>query len=971
MIHRDQQLLTTNKLEDVLVSDELSRRPVRSMDVMAENATLLSLAQILATSPERMFDHVAASTLKICRAGSAGVNLIIPPPSGNSIWKSVTGDLSAMAGQIVSSDNCPTSAVVDRNELLLFAYPQRYYRFPIRSDRPIVELLMAPVRLENRAVGAVWACAHDPYRTFDQEDARSLRVLATFVSAALPLIEMNPEKTDRSKQSSAQHRATELSQIKVLLNHEILQRSQAEATLAETQAQLEAALETINRLQRLGTRLLVCQNVRAGLSEIIDAILVLLNADLATLRLFNESDDEVEATMQRSGGLTFRINGRIATAQAFAQQHGAGPLHIRSRGKHRDHARSHAASTMLAPGKVTSVLLWRRGGSPLGILSIYFHKSSYSEPSADRLRLLDLHVRQAADFIERIQAESALAASEQHYRLMVNEIKDYAIFLLNEHGEIETWDAGAEILFGFSKEEIIGRNCEILYTREDRLKKEPQMQLAEARQTHRTENEQWYLRKNDIHFWGASVTKALRDSGGSLVGFVKLVRDLTEQRLSEEDKLAELLKEQSARREAETVNRMKDEFLANLSHELRTPMSAIVGWARLLQMADLAEADKRHGLDAIERNSNIQVKLIDDLLDMSRIVSGKIQLQVEPFDLQEVVKAVAETVQPAIVSKNIQFAMAIEPLSGFVKGDSSRIEQCVGNILANAVKFTPADGKITVKVWNDETHACVQVTDNGLGIDPSFLPYVFDRFRQGDTSMNRQFGGLGLGLSIVRQIIELHNGMVAAQSSGKGLGSTFTIRLPLEPLESSGIYQQKTLRLASPVSLEGARILVIDDQADMRNFVTNLLSICGCHVFTASSCKEGLEQFRNQKPAVVLTDIGMPGEDGFFFLREARRIASERGWCIPTVAMTAFASRADQDRTMASGFQAHLSKPVDPTALVTLLDELISKEFSTNEFGCHVTGDVADSDCRRSRGHASLLPIDPAVNGSQSGGDGS
>lgn len=387
-------------------------------------------------------------------------------------------------------------------------------------------------------------------------------------------------------------------------------------------------------------------------------------------------------------------------------------------------------------------------------------------------------------------------------------------------------------------------------------------------------------------------------------------------------------------REASEASQLKDEFLATLSHELRTPLTAILGWATLLRTRQDDPAQVSRGLATIERNGRVQAQLIDDLLDLSRIVTGKLRLDVLPVEVGPIVEGALDTVRPAAAAKGLSLRAVIDPAAGSVLGDAGRIVQVVNNLLTNATKFTPKGGSIRVLVHRADSSVEIAVRDDGAGIEPAFLPHVFERFRQADGSMTRAHGGLGLGLAICRSLVELHGGTISAESEGRGKGSTFTVRLPVAPLRSSlASAAPEPMPAASepppaaefPHSLEGVRVLLLDDEPDTREMLAEMLACCGAEVRTAASAAEALADLRRDPPDVLLSDVGMPDEDGLSFLRRVRALPADQGGRVPAVALTAYATAADRTRALRAGFNLFVSKPVDGQELVVLIANLLGR----------------------------------------------
>lgn len=424
----------------------------------------------------------------------------------------------------------------------------------------------------------------------------------------------------------------------------------------------------------------------------------------------------------------------------------------------------------------------------------------------------------------------------------------------------------------------------------------------------------------------------VRDAAGTVLLAVLTLHDVTERKRNETEREQLLAREQAARGEAERAGRMKDEFLATLSHELRTPLNAILGWAQILKVNPSDVADVSEGISIIERNARAQNQIIEDLLDMSRIISGKIRLDVQRVDLGSVVQTAVETLRLAADAKGVRLCAVLDPLAGPVSGDPNRLQQAFWNLLTNAMKFTPKGGNVQVVLERVNSHLEVSVIDTGEGIDPAFLPFVFDRFRQADATTTRRHGGLGLGLAIVKQLIELHGGSVRVKSGGLGTGSTFTVSVPLtvlHPESEAAVAERRHPQAgAAPVfgdaclQIEGVKVLVVDDEADARKLVKRLLEDCKAIVTTAASANEALEQLTIERPDVLVSDIGMPGTDGYALIRRVRELSAEQGGDIPAIALTAYARPEDRMKAVVAGFQHHVVKPVEPVELITLIATL-------------------------------------------------
>jgi len=403
-----------------------------------------------------------------------------------------------------------------------------------------------------------------------------------------------------------------------------------------------------------------------------------------------------------------------------------------------------------------------------------------------------------------------------------------------------------------------------------------------------------------------------------------LQMEITERMQAEEERAQLLIREQAARAEAEQANRTKDEFLATLSHELRTPLSAILGWSHLVRSGKLDEPQMSRAFETIERNARSQSQLIDDLLDVSRIITGKLQIEPRPVDISAVIEAAIDAVRPSFEAKNIQFETVMDREGSSVPGDPNRLQQIFWNLFSNAAKFTPEGGHVRVEGRCDSSVIRISVSDSGIGITPEFLPYIFDRFRQADGSTTRVHGGLGLGLSIVKHLVQLHHGSVEVESPGRNQGATFTVTLPIASLASTVIPENAAdpeprsngLPASFSTALEGLRILVVDDELDSRDLVTAILTRCGGEVNCCESAAEAIMAVKNWKPDLLVSDIGMPFEDGYSLIKKLRKLRSKQARETPAVALTAYATNEDRERALAAGFQMHVPKPIDPTGLV-------------------------------------------------------
>lgn len=417
-----------------------------------------------------------------------------------------------------------------------------------------------------------------------------------------------------------------------------------------------------------------------------------------------------------------------------------------------------------------------------------------------------------------------------------------------------------------------------------------------------------------------------RNEAGEVIGLIGVSNDISARVEIERDRERLLQQEQAAREEAEKANRIKDEFLAVLSHELRTPLNPILGWTKLLKRGRLDPARSAEALNTIERNAKLQAQLIEDLLDISRIMRGKLVLNRESADLTAVVSAAIETVRLAAEAKQINLDLQFDHEDYFVFGDAGRLQQVFWNLLSNAVKFTPERGQVKIYLTQIGHLVQIQVMDTGKGISPDFLPYLFEYFRQEDGSITRKFGGLGLGLAIARQIVELHGGVISAESNGENQGATFTVRLPLlKRAIADSAPPPADSEAFDDLPLKGIRAMVVDDDLDTREFLTFLLETNGAIVTPLDSASQAIRAIEQSAPDILLSDIGMPEVDGYALIQAVRAL---KNGSIPAIALTAYAGDSDRQQALEAGFQRHVSKPIDPDAVIAIVRELVQPKNS-------------------------------------------
>ena len=498
-------------------------------------------------------------------------------------------------------------------------------------------------------------------------------------------------------------------------------------------------------------------------------------------------------------------------------------------------------------------------------------------------------------------------------------------------GIVTSWNAGAERIFGYTAAEMIGQSILKLIP-SSRADEESQI-LRRIRNGERIEHYESERVRKDGTIINVSLTiSPIRDRLGRIIGASKIARDITEKKDAEIRRRQTLLQAEQAKREAERARRQaeeanmaKDEFLASISHELRTPMTAILGWARMLLDGRLSPERQRKAVQTIDRNARSQAQLVEDLLDISRIISGKLRVDFKSVDMPAVIAAAVEALRPAADAKGIHLESVVDPDGGPIIGDSERLQQITWNLLSNAIKFTPSGGYVRIELRHIESHAELRVTDNGIGISPAFLPHVFDRFSQADNSSTRNYKGLGMGLAIVKSLVELHGGSVFVSSPGEGLGAVFTVSLPISKVQNEVLspipVKQHVLprQLAQRDDLVGLRILIVDDEPDTCDMLRFVFNECGSIVQTVQGADAALNVFDVWHPDMIISDIGLPNTDGFDLIRILR---TERRSQIPAVALTAMARIDDRMKALAAGYQMHVAKPVEPFELVTIVASL-------------------------------------------------
>jgi PAS domain S-box-containing protein len=535
------------------------------------------------------------------------------------------------------------------------------------------------------------------------------------------------------------------------------------------------------------------------------------------------------------------------------------------------------------------------------------------------------------------RGDPALRTSEIRYRRLFEAARD-GILILNAFTlKITDVNPFMTELLGYSRDEFLGRELWEIGLFHD--KEASQGAFRELQET-------GYMRYEDLPL-------QTRHGARREVEFVSNVyeedthqviqcniRDITDRKRAEKERRLLLESTQAARAEADIANGVKDEFLATLSHELRTPLTSILGWSEMLTAGNLDDATSKRALEIIVRNARAQRKLIDDLLDISRIITGKIRLDVRAVELAPLIEAIVDGMRPAADARGIHLKMALDPGTSPISGDPDRLQQIIWNLLSNGIKFTPKGGSVEVRLERIRSHMEITISDTGQGIAPEFLLHVFERFRQSDSSTTRRHGGLGLGLSIVSQLVELHGGTVTAQSPGEGKGTIFTVALPLLSVhhESTNAHMTHTLTGSHTVtdrhpSLANVRVLVVEDEPDAQELIAAVLTGRGAEVISVESADEALKEMELKRFDVLVSDIGMPLLDGYALIEKVRQLSAERGGRIPAAALTAYAGAEDRMLALSAGYQIHVPKPVEPAELTTTVASLAERRAAPVTIG--------------------------------------
>jgi PAS domain S-box-containing protein len=558
-----------------------------------------------------------------------------------------------------------------------------------------------------------------------------------------------------------------------------------------------------------------------------------------------------------------------------------------------------------------------------------FWASGVIAPLRDERGQLSGFAKITRDMTERRMSEEALRASEERYRLLTDLSPD-GVVIAEAGGTIHLANPATVRMLGAAAERMAGRNLFEFVAPEFQSQWRNYVQGLMASDE---AAKQIYITLRSVDGRSVPVELSAVHFGWKGQPFAQIViHDLSGRKQAEEERERLLLREKAARLEAEAANRMKDEFLATVSHELRTPLTAIMGWVCMLTGHLLPESQTQHALQVIEQSAKSQARLVDDTLDVSRIIAGQFKIDLQPVEINRVFCAAIDIIRPTADAKGIALQAFIDDQGSIVRGDASRLQQVIWNLLSNAVKFTNEAGRVEARLTRFQSEVEISVTDTGIGIDPQFMPYLFERFRQADSTSTRRYGGLGLGLAIVRHVVEMHGGAVSASSAGKGLGSTFKVTFPVasaaQPQQPEGGPPPKSRTPGGRApreerhSLMGVRVLVVEDDPDTLDMLKFVLAGSGAEVITAPSTSEALETLEHWRPDALVSDLAMPDQDGYELIQQVRSRGPEKGGNIPAVALSAYSRAEDRKHALAAGFQVHVPKPVEPAQLIAVVASL-------------------------------------------------
>ncbi|MBD1825762.1 PAS domain-containing protein [Cyanobacteria bacterium FACHB-DQ100] len=947
----------------VRITESLAQRSSRTPNFQAENRALQILAQQLAGDARSLLKTLTHLAIELCQADAVGISLL---EDTMFRWVSISGTLSHWEAQTVAVDLSPCGTTVRTRQPQLYTCPEIYFSDLCHLDRPLAEVLLIPLFADQQVLGTIWTVTHDLDRHFDLEDLRILTNLSGFISAALANLRVRQTAEELLQREQAFNKAANraidilesTTDCFVSLDHDwrITYVNQATAklnalspaemigkthwemwswsagTIVEHNYRQAVATQTPAHFEVLYEPLEMWLEIHAypsidGLNLFFRNISDAKHREVERKRaelLLSQQYAEIEAIYNTAPiGLAVldlnyrfvRLNPKLAEIDGRSVE---------------DHLGRSIREIVPAIADQLESIFQQLLATGETVLNLEISGETPSQPGQQRVWLGSWFLLRDSngesiginavvqEITSRKQSEAKLSESEERLRMALVAANQGLYDLNVQTGETIVSPEYAQML-GYDLETFCETNAAwrerlhpddweaVSRNYEDYLSGQRSDYRVEFRQRTRSGNWKWILSLGKIVAW---------DADGRPLRMLGTHTDIDDRKAAEAEREQLLLREQAAREEAERANRIKDEFLAVLSHELRTPLNPILGWSKLLQTGKLDADRTRQALVTIERNAQLQTQLIDDLLDVSRILRGKLTLNAQPVNLKTVLEAAIETVRLAAEAKSIQIKTAFDGI-GIVLGDSGRLQQVVWNLLTNAVKFTPPHGRVKVELTATVTQAQIQVIDTGKGIAPGFLPQVFEQFRQADSSTTRRFGGLGLGLAIARQLVELHGGTIAAASPGEEQGATFTVCLPLASAFAIASCPGGFTAPNSPTSgsLAGVRVLLVDDETDARELAQFILQQAGAIVLSTASATVALQILQGATVDLLISDIGMPDCNGYQLLKAIR----SRGHQFPAIALSAYAGELNQAKSHQAGFQQHLSKPLDPALLITAI----------------------------------------------------
>jgi signal transduction histidine kinase/CheY-like chemotaxis protein len=934
--------LSTGTLTDVLITDELTRRPPKRADHEAENRALRQLARNMAGRPDALLQNLVDIALELCRAQTAGVSLAQRTADGEEVfvWVALAGTYAGKIGRAAPGKFSLCSICIERQAAQLFSYPDRFFSYFGQCDPPFVETLVVPFPAGSRPMGTIWVAGHDPDSKFDSEDVRVLTGLADFTSVALRVAAVIPDGT----------RGTAADGVVSPRNW------------PASKAQVALELEVMNRLHDFSTRLLGTQTLIATLDEVLHAAIAMLGADRGDIKLFDAEHGVLRLAAQQGFDPKFLVriesvplHARSSCARALAR---GDRVLIQDVREHSDYANQLEVCELGGFLAVQSTPLVSRDGRSLGVLSTHFRQPC--RPSDRELRMLDLYARHAADHIDTLQTQQDIREAAERERQLLYQARlraqqlqalteaSSAIAALSTVEDVlrATTERAREIVPAHQAvSSLLGSRStgEALQAASYSPEKYPSWANADApplgngldllvmrtnrplRLTHGELNAHpaYTVSVHDRPPMRGWLAVPLIGRDGRNLGLIQLsdrqVGDFSESDTALLAQLAQLaagaLENARLYEALREADRRKDEFLALLSHELRNPLAPLLTALELIRDEQNSPRVRSEALDVTRRQVIHLSRLVDDLLDLSRITTGKIHLRRTYVDANSLVERAVERLQPRIDQKRQQLRVTFTSQPVWLNVDPARLEQVLGNLLDNASKYTPEGGRIWVTVTPEPEHVAFRVRDDGSGIDPELRPYIFDLFTQADKSLDRSAGGLGIGLALARQIVDLSGGTIEVDSEGCGRGSEFTVRLPLAQSPPQAV--QAPPPSPSRAANASLRVLVVDDGQDSAQMLAMLLHTWRHQVDVAHDGPTALERALSFEPDVILLDIGLPLMDGYEVARRIRADPRLEGVCL--IAVTGYGQASDRQRSRAAGFDLHLVKPIDTSELAALL----------------------------------------------------